>query len=78
MLTLDLNINLMGIKHMEKNIYFYSSIVMVDGCKTKTVSGTWDYISEEDGDKYGLMREITKHVQEEDNETVVLTALNEI
>ena len=60
------------------SIYFYSAIVIVGGCKTKTVCGTWDYIKEEDGDKNGLMYKIIKHVQEKDNETVVLTALNKL
>ena len=60
------------------NIYFYSSIVIIDGYRTKTTCGTWNYIPEEDGDKSDLMNEIIKHVQEEDNETVVLTALNKL
>ena len=68
----------MGIKIMEKNIYFYSGIVFVDGCAARTFFSTWNYIPEEDGNKHELMMRIIKHVQEGDNETVVLTTLNEI
>ena len=78
MLTPGLNINLTGIRSMEKNIYFYSGYKYIDDQVKQHICGIWEYSEDEDGKLKDLMHVIIDSLKNEDNEAFVLTSLNKL